>query len=931
MVSIVLDPGHGGTTKVGGSSPNNATGPTGLLEKEVTLRVAFAARDALAGSGVEVVLTRDTDRNLGIDDRARVAQDLRAAAFVSIHFNAAPADGPAAQGTETWIGVGHTALSRDLAEAVQRDVLAVTGHRNRGVKVGAVSGVINPARHDPQTAACLVEISFLDRQPEEERKLRGTEYVGALGAALARAILRHLRGRGLAAGRVEAAVAEAEDAASAMALGTVPLEDAAAAAAMPLEDRMPAPAVPIALPVETGGATGEEPPLPDPTGRPGTDVAFIDTRPGQAERPFSDLRGAAPVDSPAAMLDGWRQVRTEGPGGEPGLTVEAAVGRFMTLPAALLELLARRRRAVARIRAAGTDYRGVRQDSAWMGTGFLVAENLLLTNHHVLNSAEVAAGATVEFDYEVPADRLSEGIPAQPADRRVFRVDPRRLFLTSPVTGGLDFTFVWIDREAASAFGTIPMERASFTVKPGEQAFVIHHPQGKPKQVSVDDTDVLKIQSTVIHYASDTEYGSSGAPVFDRQGRLIALHHARQEMTVELPEGGTTDVVNEGIKIAAIAVDLENRVKRGGPDAAMAQIVLAAMKGSDSLTGFFGSLGRKVGAGGGAEAVVDAYQGSGADLDIGFWNIEWLANRYRDAQKLRGVARVIVDLNLDLWGLSEVSPPAVQALVEEIRATFGEDYAYGLSEPDAPEGKQSTAVIWKRATLRGDRVPWPTSVEPLLHLRSDDPRVREEAVQGRIFDRYPGLFRFELASRLARFDFHLVPLHLKAMAEGSLRRRLASRILARAVEALIAESGDADVILGGDVNASLASGDFDALLRDGGLTALAAADEAAGGFSYIKGPRSLIDNIFLSPNLSRIAGPDDFFVVAKDRSMDDYVGRISDHRPILVRFSLAEQGTPAPASATPGDLDALIADLLRNQAGGDPAPAPKPARPSRRR
>lgn len=167
MVTVVLDPGHGGTKEVGGSSPNNATGPNGLKEKTVTLKVALAAEQAFSGSGVSVSLTRRKDENIGIMARARAARE--AAAFVSIHFNA-PGSTPA-QGTETWIGSGHTRISGDLAARVQAKVVATTGYRNRGVKVGNVSGVIKRDNHEADTANCLVEISFLSLQAEEEERL----------------------------------------------------------------------------------------------------------------------------------------------------------------------------------------------------------------------------------------------------------------------------------------------------------------------------------------------------------------------------------------------------------------------------------------------------------------------------------------------------------------------------------------------------------------------------------------------------------------------------------------------------------------------------------------------------------------------------------------------------------------------------------------
>ena len=458
MTTVVLDPGHGGTTVVGGSSPNNATGPNGLLEKTVTLKVALAAELALRGSGVQVLLTRQDDRNVGIVARAAVARRVAAAAFVSIHFNA-PGEGGSAQGTETWVGVGHTRISRALAGLVQEHVLAVTGHRDRGVKTGNVSGVIKPANQDPQTANCLVEISFLSGQAEEERRLQNQRYIDELGQALADAVLASLRQRELIGDVELVATLEPDDAASARRLGVIRDADRFALAEAPAVERYAHRELPVSGALEM---TSIEVPfiVPDVSG----------------ERPFADLGGDAPIDDPAEMLDGWRRLRTGGP------EVEAAVGRFVTVPAALVQLLSDRRRCVARLTASGTDFRGIAQPSPWIGTGFLVDKNLLLTNHHVLNSVEVAQTATVEFDYEIAADDLLAGTIVRPRAPRVFRVDPRRLFVTSPVERGLDFTFVWIDDTAATTFGTIPMERSSFTVKPGEQAFLIHHPQGRPRR-----------------------------------------------------------------------------------------------------------------------------------------------------------------------------------------------------------------------------------------------------------------------------------------------------------------------------------------------------------------------------------------------------------------------------------------------------------------
>ncbi|QAY75775.1 N-acetylmuramoyl-L-alanine amidase [Sphingosinicella sp. BN140058] len=84
---VVLDPGHGGRDP-GATSPFG-----GRHEKDVTLAVARAIRDALAAGGrVRVALTRDDDRFIVLRDRYEIARRMGAGLFISIHADAAPSN-----------------------------------------------------------------------------------------------------------------------------------------------------------------------------------------------------------------------------------------------------------------------------------------------------------------------------------------------------------------------------------------------------------------------------------------------------------------------------------------------------------------------------------------------------------------------------------------------------------------------------------------------------------------------------------------------------------------------------------------------------------------------------------------------------------------------------------------------------------------------
>ncbi len=180
MFKITIDPGHGGMQKISGSSANNAVGAKGTLEKNLTLEIGLLLQEYLLGSGHEVLMTRDSDVNLGLKDRANIANDSASDIFISIHFNGY--FDFEVQGTETWVYPDTPAQSKRLATFLQQNLIAVTNYNDRGLKSGKY-GVLNPDRHDCKTAVCLVEISFLTN-PEDEQRLQDDVYKDELARAM---------------------------------------------------------------------------------------------------------------------------------------------------------------------------------------------------------------------------------------------------------------------------------------------------------------------------------------------------------------------------------------------------------------------------------------------------------------------------------------------------------------------------------------------------------------------------------------------------------------------------------------------------------------------------------------------------------------------------------------------------------------------------
>src|SRR5690606_1437112 len=94
-------------------------------------------------------------------------------------------------GTETWISrTNPNQLSRDFAARIQREVVAVTGVRDRGVRQEDF-GVLLASRHAAHTGAALVEIAFLSNAAQAQR-LEDGSYRDRIATALATAVRAHI-------------------------------------------------------------------------------------------------------------------------------------------------------------------------------------------------------------------------------------------------------------------------------------------------------------------------------------------------------------------------------------------------------------------------------------------------------------------------------------------------------------------------------------------------------------------------------------------------------------------------------------------------------------------------------------------------------------------------------------------------------------------
>nr|WP_255719464.1 N-acetylmuramoyl-L-alanine amidase [Pelomonas sp. P8] len=223
LIVIALDPGHGGEDP-------GAVGPSGLKEKDVVLSVGLKLRERLeANPNIRVLMTRDADFFVPLQDRVRKARRVQADLFVSIHADAfltpqargasvfALSDGAATSAAARWMankenaadlvgGVNVGAATNDANVLRALLDMSTTAQIKDSLKLGGEVlgqigkvGKLHKAKVEqagfavlkaPDIPSILVETAFISN-PEEEKKLADPDYQDKLVDALASGIAKY--------------------------------------------------------------------------------------------------------------------------------------------------------------------------------------------------------------------------------------------------------------------------------------------------------------------------------------------------------------------------------------------------------------------------------------------------------------------------------------------------------------------------------------------------------------------------------------------------------------------------------------------------------------------------------------------------------------------------------------------------------------------
>lgn len=179
-LKIVVDAGHGGNEL-------GAIGCLGDNEKDINLMIALKLRKLLEQSGANVIMTRDTDKDVSLQDRVKIANDNNADIFISIHNNSLPDS--SAESNRSGSGVYYFyPQSRKLAQEIQTSLTNELKMNDDKVHQESFAVIRNT-----NLIAVLVEIGYMIN-PEDNSKLVNPEFQEQSAQAILHGLENYING-----------------------------------------------------------------------------------------------------------------------------------------------------------------------------------------------------------------------------------------------------------------------------------------------------------------------------------------------------------------------------------------------------------------------------------------------------------------------------------------------------------------------------------------------------------------------------------------------------------------------------------------------------------------------------------------------------------------------------------------------------------------
>ena len=176
--TVVIDPGHGGKQP-------GAISYLGYHEDDINLQIATKVAAYLRQAGVEVVMTRTTDKTVTLDDRVEIANRVKPDLFASIHQDANPNRNM--RGYLILVASNASQQSKQAARALDRN-METTGISSRGMRKDSRGLRVLKNTTCP---AVLIECGHISN-PTEENLLESPGFQNRMARAIADGILEYL-------------------------------------------------------------------------------------------------------------------------------------------------------------------------------------------------------------------------------------------------------------------------------------------------------------------------------------------------------------------------------------------------------------------------------------------------------------------------------------------------------------------------------------------------------------------------------------------------------------------------------------------------------------------------------------------------------------------------------------------------------------------